>query len=60
MLNLKQGGHVRPRQTILGDQGWLTAVYQWEKFDIGLEYNLRTGIVQVEKTFHTLIDQQSF
>ena len=38
---------IRIRQPVGGEQGWLNEVYLWEKFDIGLEYNVRTGVVQV-------------
>ena len=47
LLNLKVLGRVRVRQPVAGDQGWINEVYLWEKFNIGLEYNLRTGVVQV-------------
>ena len=30
-----------------GDQGWINEVYLWEKFNIGLEFNVRSGVVQV-------------
>ena len=47
LLNLKVLGRVGVRQPVAGDQGWINEVYLWEKFNIGLEYNLRTGVVQV-------------
>ena len=47
LLNLKVLGRVKVRQPVAGDQGWINEVYLWEKFNIGLEYNLRTGVVQV-------------
>ena len=31
------------------DQGFLNAVYLWEKFDIGLHFNVRSGVVQLPK-----------
>ena len=47
LLNLKALGLVKVRQPVAGDQGWINEVYLWEKFNIGLQYNLRTGVVQV-------------
>ena len=47
LLNLKALGLVKVRQAVAGDQGWINEVYLWEKFNIGLQYNLRTGVVQV-------------
>ena len=38
---------MKVRQAVAGDQGWINEVYLWEKFNIGLQYNLRTGVVQV-------------
>ena len=31
-----------------GEQPWLNTIYKWEKFDIGQEYNVRTGVVKVK------------
>ena len=36
---------VRIRQSVGGEQGWLNEVYLWEKFDIGLQYNVRQVII---------------
>ena len=47
LLNLKKMKSVRVRQSVGGEQGWLNEVYLWEKFDIGLEFNVRTGVMQV-------------
>ena len=37
-----------------GEQGWLNEVYLWEKFDIGLEFNVRTGVMQVRNNAPSL------
>ena len=47
LLNLKKMKKIRIRQSVGGEQGWLNEVYLWEKFDIGLEFNVRTGVMQV-------------
>ena len=47
LLNLKKMKKIRIRQSVGGDQAWLNEVYLWEKFDIGLEFNVRSGVVQV-------------
>ena len=47
LLNLKRMKRIRIRQPVGGEQGWLNEVYLWEKFDIGLEFNVRTGVMQV-------------
>merc|ERR1712226_1483639 len=46
LLNLKKMKRIRVRQSVGGEQGWLNEVYLWEKFDIGLEFNVRTGVMQ--------------
>ena len=38
---------IRRRYPGGGEQDWLNEVYLWEKLDIGLEYNVRTAVVQV-------------
>ena len=45
LLNLKKMKSVRIRQSVGGEQGWLNEVYLWEKFDIGLQYNVRQVII---------------
>ena len=44
LLNLKKDMRFKWRTA---DQGFLNAVYNWEKFDIGLHFNVRSGVVQV-------------
>ena len=46
LLNLRKMKGVEGRQKG-GEQRWLNKVYLWEKFDIGLEFNVRIGVVQV-------------
>ena len=46
LLNLRKMKMIKKQQQG-GEQRWLNQVYLWEKFDIGLEFNLRTGVVQV-------------
>ena len=48
LINLKIYNSVKIRQSVQGDQGWLNEVYLYEKFDIGLEYNVRSGVAQVD------------
>ena len=55
MLNLIKSNRVRKRQSVAGEQGWLNEVYLWEKFDIGAQYNVRSGVVQMPG-LHTLVD----
>ena len=55
MVNLLKTNRVRKRQPVGGEQGWLNEVYLWEKFDIGTEYNVRTGVVQMPG-LHTLVN----
>ena len=38
---------MRIRKLVGGEQDWVNEVYLWEKFDIGLEFNVRTGVMQV-------------
>ena len=38
---------IRRRYPGGGEQDWINEVYLWEKLDIGLEYNVRTAVVQV-------------
>ena len=45
LLNLKKMKKIQIQK--MGEQGWLNAVYLWEKFDIGLEFNVRIGVMQV-------------
>ena len=46
LLNLRKMKGVEGRQKG-GEQRWLNKVYLWEKFDIGLQFNVRIGVVQV-------------
>ena len=46
MLNIIKSKRVRTLQPHKGDQGWLNAIYLWEKFDIGHEYNLLAKTAQ--------------
>ena len=61
LMNLLKSNRVKKRQQVGGEQGWLNEVYLWEKFDIGIQYryvvhsteystgiqyNVRTGVVQ--------------
>lgn len=48
LINLRITNRVKIRQQVQGDQGWLNEVYLWEKFDIGLEFNVRSGVAQVQ------------
>ena len=38
---------MRIRKLVGGEQDWVNEVYLWEKFDIGLQFNVRTGVMQV-------------
>ena len=38
---------MRIRKLVGGEQDWVNEVYLWEKFDIGLEFNVRIGLMQV-------------
>ena len=55
LMNLLKTNRVRKRQPVGGEQGWLNEVYLWEKFDIGSEYNVRSGVVQMPG-LHTLVN----
>ena len=46
MLNIIKSKRVRTLQPHKGDQGWLNAIYLWERFDIGQEYNLLAATAQ--------------
>ena len=43
---------IRRRYPGGGEQDWLNEVYLWEKLDIGLEYNVRTAVVQVTSSYN--------
>ena len=47
LLNQKKIKKMRVRHSVGGEQDWLNEVYLWEKFDIGLEFNVRIGLMQV-------------
>ena len=48
LLNLIVSPDVKKMYSLGGDQPWLNTIYKWEKFDIGQEYNVRTGVVKVK------------
>ena len=52
LINLKISNRVKIRQSNdkdqPGEQGWLNEVYQFEKFDISLEYNVRSKLAEVD------------
>ena len=48
LLNLIVSPDVKKMYNLGGDQPWLNTIYKWEKFDIGQEYNVRTGVVKVK------------
>ena len=47
LLNLRKARRPKLKGYDIYDQGFLNAVYLWEKFDIGLHFNVRSGVVQV-------------
>ena len=55
LMNLLKTNRVRKRQPVGGEQGWLNEVYLWEKFDIGSQYNVRSGVAQMPG-LHTLVN----
>ena len=46
MLNIIKSKKVKNLKPQGGEQGWLNAIYLWEKFDIGHEFNLCSATVQ--------------
>ena len=46
MLNLIKSKRVINMRPEGGEQGWLNAIYLWEKFDIGYEHNLLAATAQ--------------
>ena len=53
LINMKISKGIKVRRSTPGEQGWLNEVYLYEKFDIGLEYNVRSGVAQVAFNFYT-------
>ena len=55
LLNLIKSKRVINLKPKGGEQGWLNAIYLWEKFDIGHEYNLCAATVQ-RLGYHNLME----
>ena len=47
LLNLIKSKRVINTRPNGGEQGWLNAIYLWEKFDIGTEYNVCANVLNL-------------